>query len=739
MANPGRVHASALSAIQETTLALANINFDFSLYKVEPPSEYKTIGKLLSPTRQEAAEYGSLHVVARKLHALFADELPSTPHLLAAYGVRATEIVESEAFNPRGRAEDGIFQHWIGADGTSLWAAATSGRAAIAVHLLACMLARLFTAPEATAVWEELVISRKNELSSVDATEPLLLSKIAAAQVEITRQQLSSWDASARAWLTVADKARQRQQIQAMLLIKHSILPVSQKMNVQKSVMEVWKSALLNLEKIISGVPCNVTEGAVLLALGSWHIYPNLHVLGAGHEIVDQADCLVAKGGLVTIGASSHSPDAESGVYWSIPLAYLRFYGDPVPVSRNLAESFGRLSSSELFLVTLGSVFSSWKKSGDSIEKASTLVSRLSAYLSANYQLAGPKGTHWLHYLGEAAKDLLSAKNLQLEHYRSLVGRGQRHYSRFLCDISLHPTPMFGISTIHTLLQLVAEDEKKIETLRFMCASLSVRPDSLIIRYKAWKDVAPRLISEFDQLDAEIDLPREEGWSETLVFEEPREQNHAWEYASAMQSTSIGKKRKWTADDSLVGHVRWTERTLDEIKNTAPTHRRGEEFSPLSNVYVSDQTSMSFHWKPMLSHLTATRKTESQSTRFEFVMGDPSSAAIFKRSDINLRTTNDLDIDTLLEVLDRQWIDCRYLMQHIDDQGAYESSSNMVSTYTRSLRAIAAAGDVYKLMPNATISTGAFTRPLHQAIWTQFLHEEVLRGMLNKRSQGYAR
>jgi hypothetical protein len=36
--------------------------------------------------------------------------------------------------------KDGIFSDFTGADGTSIWAAATSGSGAISVHLLACML-----------------------------------------------------------------------------------------------------------------------------------------------------------------------------------------------------------------------------------------------------------------------------------------------------------------------------------------------------------------------------------------------------------------------------------------------------------------------------------------------------------------------------------------------------------------------------------------------------------------------
>jgi len=46
-----------------------------------------------------------------------------------------------------------------------MWAAVTSGEEAIGVHLLACMLARMWNGTEATSVWDEIVTKRKLEIS----------------------------------------------------------------------------------------------------------------------------------------------------------------------------------------------------------------------------------------------------------------------------------------------------------------------------------------------------------------------------------------------------------------------------------------------------------------------------------------------------------------------------------------------------------------------------------------------
>ena len=96
MTSIGRFAASALSAANENTVALANFNIDFSLIKVEAPVEYQGLRSALSRRRVENAEQGPLHRTARKLGALFAEILPPIKTLAEAYGRRASEIAGSE-------------------------------------------------------------------------------------------------------------------------------------------------------------------------------------------------------------------------------------------------------------------------------------------------------------------------------------------------------------------------------------------------------------------------------------------------------------------------------------------------------------------------------------------------------------------------------------------------------------------------------------------------------------------
>jgi hypothetical protein len=700
MTSLSKLNASLVSGIQETTLTLANFNFDFSLYKVEAPIEYQGLGNALSKRRRDAAENGTEHVFARKLGALFAQVLPATPNLIRAYGSRATEIAQSPEASLPGTRDAGLFQEWAGADATSIWAAATSGSEAIAVHLLACMLARIWPASEATAIWDEIIQSRKQELSTIDSSGPLHLVAMAAARIEITREQMSSWDASARAWLSIADIAKMREQTQLMLLVKNSILPVNERMNVYSSVMDAWSTAMTTLENVITGMPHSVQDGAALLGLASWHLYPDMYVLGATSGEVSLKDPLVAPGGIITLGASCQSPDTGNGVYWSLPLAYLRFYGDPVPLSRAIGEATTRLSVSEFFQVILGTVFAGWAEHGHDFQQACDLIVALWDYIITSRTKRLRRPSSWLHLLAEAAEAYNSSLGTQKQYFKSLISRGRRRYWSFLAELADHPSPMFGISNVGALLSLISDVEKKVAALRFIAKALNTRSNSFLIRYRRIKEVATQ--SSERRFDDE--------YSRLYGFEQ---EYPDWEYATALRNGLKVRKRKLEPDVDLSGHSRWIRM---EDASSPFLVKTGEEFQDLALVETTEHGSKSFLWNPNVSNLTNTRSTANQNCLYECILGDPADAAIFKKSGVTASGSEDIDIDVLHTALNAQWIDSAKLVEHLDNLGG-RHLLNGIPTYTQMLRALAAAANVYKLMPGSTISTSIFSKSLQDAMW----------------------
>ena len=95
MSSIGRITPSVVTGTVENTLALANLNFDFTLVKLEVPQEYQGLRNALSKRRVENAEEGPMHRTARKLGALFEQILPPIKTLIKAYGVRVSEISSS--------------------------------------------------------------------------------------------------------------------------------------------------------------------------------------------------------------------------------------------------------------------------------------------------------------------------------------------------------------------------------------------------------------------------------------------------------------------------------------------------------------------------------------------------------------------------------------------------------------------------------------------------------------------
>jgi hypothetical protein len=116
------------------------------------------------------------------------------------------------------------------------------------------MLARVWSGPEATSVWVELVKERKLEIErKCEDGEAVDFGTLMATRQQISRNQLAEWDASARAWLRTADEFKKLEQTQLMLVIDNLDIPVNHDMRVYSSVMQAWKTALQSLERMVIG------------------------------------------------------------------------------------------------------------------------------------------------------------------------------------------------------------------------------------------------------------------------------------------------------------------------------------------------------------------------------------------------------------------------------------------------------------------------------------------------------
>lgn len=494
MANSFVAKLGLAGVSHEVTVAAANLNFDFTLFKVEAPKEYSGVNDSLTEFRRENAENGALHRTARKLGALFDGIPPRVEHLLAAYGNRVSEICQKAKITPQDRERHGIFAQYCGTDSSSLWAAATSGTNAIAIHLLACILAEAFTGSQSVALWYQLIERRKAEIEATtkDATSIEDMAKAFACKQEFSRDELASWDNSARSWVQTANKKTKEQRSRALLYTDKTGLAVNKNSDPYHSVMIAWKDAMSSMNSLIMGVPQKVRNGAILLAIRSWHLYPDLCVLSHGPDVISQKDALIPKSGIITIDLE-HQDETAGSISWSLPLSYLRYYGDPVIVNQTLSVTSNRISMDQFRFVLLGCVISTWStftnSAGTSVDLLITLMKALrrperSTPDPGNLQRMQEivKKTSWLGQILTAAEDLSFGSDIERATARKLMEYGRR-YGQFLCDTNDHPPPLFGLSYIPSFFSLLEDSEARIGCLRRYAKSLGLSNSNCVIRY----------------------------------------------------------------------------------------------------------------------------------------------------------------------------------------------------------------------------------------------------------------
>jgi hypothetical protein len=372
----------------------------------------------------------------------------------------------------------------------------------------------MFTAPQATSIWDELVSERKREIHrKVDVGDAVPTQSLAAAQQVFTRSQLADWDASARAWLLTADDAKMREQKKLMLILKNIQLPVDNRTNVYESVTSAWMATMTALEKLLKGMPQGVHNGTVLLGLSAWHLYPDIVVFADKPSKVTFGDELMTDAGHLTIGLQSADDDGRNGIYWSLSLAHLRFYGEPVLSSGTTGNDNSRVSFAQLKMVVLGAVMGGWGYDDvDDIPVACQWISQcwehMERYLAhTNYRngavrkfLRCPGG--WLQFLVSAAKTLLDRKDPDHEESMMLTRFGQRRGRHFLAPNRGHTTsaPGFDLSQPGAHLGLLKSEEDRISFLRRIaseCGLSKLGPGHVLIRYIHLNSLTGQTVFEY--------------------------------------------------------------------------------------------------------------------------------------------------------------------------------------------------------------------------------------------------
>jgi hypothetical protein len=146
-----------------------------------------------------------------------------------------------------------------------------------------------------------------------------------------------------------------------MLFAKNIDKPVNENPLVYRSVISAWTDAMTAMECLLKWMPQMIRDGAVLLGLFAWHIYPDMVVMKREATVETKFnDSLIPIGGLLTIPTERVAEQDGRGVCWSLSLAHLRFYGEPVKVYRSSGAEMSRITFEQLSVVVLGCVTAGW-------------------------------------------------------------------------------------------------------------------------------------------------------------------------------------------------------------------------------------------------------------------------------------------------------------------------------------------------------------------------------------------
>lgn len=626
------------------------------------------------------------------------------------------------------------------------------------------MLARMWSGPEATSVWVELVKGRKQEIETTyDRGDLMNYQVLAAARQDLTRPQLADWDASARAWLQTADEAKMREQKQLMLVLNNVKLPVDHNSSVYQSVTRVWKTAMTMLENLIMGMPQQVQNGAILLGLSAWHLYPDIIVLGDTVAAVGLKDPLVASGGSLTIGLTDADRSGDkSGVYWSLSLAHLRYYGDPVVSSRSVGNDPSRITFEQLEMAVLGSVLSRWGNGRDHSIAAAKWFVALWDFLNRAAQApeTGSEKTaaqeflvrrSWMEILVRAARRLVESESLEQNSWLMLVSLGKRSGYSFLADRDHHPPPMFGLSELKTLLPLLKSSEERVRFLRNLAEDVGLLPMNTIIRYShsGFFEFATAVNHPYTSTKSQHseEARKHVRWTgvphcgcQKLCDKACTCKSQGLVCVESCHATHAGFQCRNTASsETAQARFRNEPSRIQSLEAAGENHISLSEVSELTlrSVTAADRNlllpridAFRTYFGEFTANEGGSSSDENHEGRFDYLCGDRGTAAIYVRrysdycKEMGIRPgpKRRVKLSEVKRVLKSDAIQAEALIAHLDKRTpeirpSHEAEPN--DCY-KSLKVFEKVAEVYKQMPDATVAVSVLSQTLYRAYWAAY-------------------
>ena len=473
---------------------------------------------------------------------------------------------------------------------------------------------------------------------------------------------------------------------------------------------------------------------------------------------------------LLTLGLEHIRNDTKS-VYWSLPLAYLQYYGHPVQASRTAGQENSRITYQQFSYILLGCIFDGWKTYASTNEDGLRWIELIGKALKLDkkHRRDRPK-IAWLGNLYDASKEVPHLEPSDKKAAYQLINLGRRR-STFLHPQSETPPPLFGLSQLAILIPVLKNDECRVRLLRRLCVYLRLSGSQFLIRYQS----ANQPWLEFASL-VPMQRPPSKRTHDGIMKEtvNPPTALVRWIAMSSSQlSACIRRSEEFNNLPQLVKELekleriqvaekianppksflateesRVTQECIEELQIVVTILKRKQVIEALGELCLPVATSSNprhgFHEKGLIfsgsdDFIQASRDILQQLGRADggpaatsqiFFAGNIRLAALFSVTENPFASTaryssSDVALspDYLEEFFEAENFDSYKLYDHLCSDSSLdtvldnEQASVKVMNEVASLRACALMADVYSLLPGATISTLVVNQCLIQAKW----------------------
>lgn len=491
-----------------------------------------------------------------------------------------------------------------------------------------------------------------------------------------------------------------------MILITKGSIPVSDHTKVYQSVMPAWKAALESTEKLTSGMPQAANYGPCLLAISSWHLYPDIIVTGKTTVSHTFDDPLIRPGGALTLGLTRPGDETLKGVFWSLSLAHLNFYTRR-PAQKKAVMNFQtqKLSFPQFALSIFGAFLARWGAFGEDAEAPARVLVKLRDVINNRPKVERSRngsdnwtsrsqpaesrmimakiGSQAINILARAADTFLEAQEFGDDLDLKLIALGGKKAERVFSQ--LPPSTFMGLGEPQTLLSLLKGPEERITLLRRILSDSNTRPLN--------------------------------GGTYLIRFSEV--QNFQLQWASHVP---LGIATARLRREALPGggysnppHVLWAPRAILQANRF---HK--DVVHEMSDYEASQLASKEFEFT-----LGSDNGDEAVPQTYHFIYGNTRCAGIYSNATgpntIQPGEIRSPNFQDLMWCLEFDLFDIEALVRFLDLTGTAWSDrpSLMTTPEGPALRALGMAHQIYQSLPTATVSTRALNHPLNFAQWAQ--------------------